>query len=156
LVVAVFAVSLLLPGLGLFRIGRRVEQQSGPATPEQKREESRMGRIFGLVFAAEGVLILVAANVLRYLHLDHCIPSAIALIVGLHFLPLARLYRRPEYTVVGWVMSALAVASLALPSPVRESTVGLGMATLLWVTCALILRKAFRLGRSFRPAQASV
>jgi hypothetical protein len=78
--------------------------------------------------------------------------SAVAAIVGVHFLPLARLYRRPMYTVVGVIMTVAALASLALPSSVRISVLASAMSVILWVTCVLVVRKGFALGREFHAA----
>src|ERR1700734_634485 len=85
--VLAFAASLWIPAAALLRKGLRASKQAAPPTPEDEREQSRMGKIFGLVFAAEGVLIFLAVNVLNNLHLGDFAISAIAAIVGLHFLP---------------------------------------------------------------------
>ena len=70
--VPVFAASLWIPAAGLLRKGLSASKQAAPLTPEDEREQSRMGKIFGLVFAAEGVLIFLAINVLNNLHLGDC------------------------------------------------------------------------------------
>jgi hypothetical protein len=111
-----------------------------------------MGKIFGLVFAAEGVLIFLAINVLNNLHLGDYAISAIAAIVGLHFLPLARLFRRPMYYVVGTIMTVAALASIAIPVSIRISTLSATMSVILWITCVLITRKGFALGRELQTA----
>jgi hypothetical protein len=143
-----FAASLLVPCAGMFRIGRQAEKYAGPLSPEQGRDQKRMGSSFGLVFAAEGVLILLAVNVLNNLHLEHYVISAIAAIVGLHFVPLARLYRVGMYYTVGSVMTVAAILSLAVPSPLRESSLALTMGTILWMTCAALIQRGLRLGRA--------
>jgi hypothetical protein len=147
-----FAASLWIPAVVLLRSGSRATKDAGPITPEEEREQSRMGRILGLVFAAEGGLIFLAINVLNSLHLGEYAISAIAAIVGLHFLPLARLFRRPMYYVVGSIMMAAALASAALPSSFRISVLANAMAVIVWVTCVLIARKGFVLGRDLHPA----
>ena len=145
--VLVFAASLWIPAAGLLRKGLRASKQAAPLTPEDEREQSRMGKIFGLVFAAEGVLIFLAINVLNNLHLGDYAISAIAAIVGLHFLPLARLFRRPMYYVVGTIMTVAALVSIAIPVSIRISTLSTTMSVILWITCVLITRKGFALGR---------
>lgn len=52
------------------------------------------GVLFGAVFAAEGVLIGVAVGVLTGTGLDRFLVPAIAVIVGLHFYPMARIFGR--------------------------------------------------------------
>ena len=145
--VVAFAASLWIPAVGLLRNGLRASKQAAPLTPEQQRERSRMGRNFGLVSAAEGVLILVAINVLNNLGLGDYAITAIAAVVGLHFLPLARLFRRPMYYVVGVIMTLAAVLSIAVPASIRISALASTMSVILWVTCVLILRKGFALAR---------
>jgi len=148
------AIALLVPGFGMFRVGRRAAKQAAPLTADQKRAQSRMGIMFGVIFGAEGLLIFLAVNVLTNLHLEAYIMTAVAAIVGLHFLPLARLYRVPLYYWVGGVMVADALASLDLPSPTREIAVGLSMGAILWLTCILVLRHGFQLARHQHTAHA--
>ncbi len=145
--VLAFAASLWIPALRLLRNGMRAEKQAAPLTPEEQREQSRMGRNFGLIFGAEGLLIFLAINVLNNLHLGDYAICAIAGIVGLHFLPLARLFRRPMYYVVGVIMTIAALASIAIPMSIRISALAATMSAILWVTCVLITRKGFAIGR---------
>jgi hypothetical protein len=148
------AIALLVPCFGMFQAGRRAAKQAAPLTTEQERVQSRMGIMFGIIFGAEGLLIFLAVNVLVNLHLDPYIINAVAAIVGLHFLPLARLYRVPLYYWVGGVMVADALLSLALPSPTREIAVGFSMGAILWLTCVLVLRQGFQLARHQEMAHA--
>ena len=53
-------------------------------------EERRQGRLVGIASAVEGVLIFLAVNVLVNVKRPDLIAPAAAIIVGLHFLPLAR------------------------------------------------------------------
>ncbi len=146
--VAAFAASLLIPSFSVFRAGHEAAKHTGPLSPELEREQRHMGMMFGIIFGAEGLAIFLAVNVLNNLHLEHYVISAVAAIVGLHFLPLARLYRVPMYNVVGTIMTLAAMASLALPSPLRETSLGLAMGVILWVTCALVVRQGFRMARA--------
>jgi hypothetical protein len=148
----VFAASLWIPAAGLLRKGWAASKLSPPLTPEQEREQSRMGRIFGLVFAAEGVLIFVAVNLLNNFGLGSYAISAIAAIVGLHFLPLARLFQRPLYYACGTVMTAAALISLAIPSSIRICALSSAMSLILWLTCVVVVRKGLTLGRALKTA----
>jgi hypothetical protein len=142
------AIGLLVPGFGMFQLGRWAAKQAAPLTASQKLAQRQMGRTFGIVFGAEGLLIFLAVNVLTHLHLEPYIMTAVAAIVGLHFLPLARLFRVPLYYWVGGVMVADALLSLALPSPTREIAVGLSMGAILWLTCVMVLRRGFLLAHT--------
>ncbi len=147
------AIALLVPCFGVFQIGRKTGKKAAPLTSEEKRVGSRMGRTFGIIFGAEGLLIFLAVNALNNLHLDSYIVTTIAAIVGLHFLPLARLYRAALYYVVGSVIVAEALISLALQSPGREITVALSVGATLWLTCILVLRQGFLLARQVQATQ---
>jgi len=148
------AIALLVPCFGMFQVGRQAAKRAASLTAEQKRQQGRMGMMFGIIFAAEGLLIFLAVNVLGKLHLELYLINAVAAIVGLHFLPLARLYRFPLYYWVGGVMVADALLLLALPSPIRQIAVGLSMGAILWLTCVLVLRRGFRLAHEQPTAYA--
>jgi hypothetical protein len=147
-------IALLVPCFGMFQIGRRAGKQAAPLSASQKRVQNQMGRTFGIIFGAEGLLIFLAVNVLINFHLEPYIMTVVAAIVGLHFLPLARLYRVPLYYWVGGVMLADALVSVALPSPTREIAVGLSMGAILWLTCVLVLRRGFLLAHHQQTAHA--
>jgi hypothetical protein len=151
--VLAFAASLWIPAYGLLRKGLRASKQAAPLTAEQEREQSRMGKMFGIVFGAEGLLIFLAVNVLNNLGLGDYAISAIAAIVGLHFLPLARLFHRPMYYLVGVIMTIAALASIAIPASVRISGLASAISVILWVTCVLIIRTGFALGREIHVAK---
>lgn len=137
----VFAASVGIPAAGLLRNGVLASKLAPPLTPEQEREQSRMGRIFGFIFAAEGLLIFLAVNLLNHFGLSQYAISAIAAIVGLHFLPLARLFRYPLYYAAGTAMMTAALVSLAIPESIRISAVASAMSLIVWLTCVLVVRK---------------
>jgi hypothetical protein len=92
------------------------------------------------------VLVLILANRLRraYLATDWC-----AMIVGLHFLPLAKIFRAPRLIVLGILMMLWCALSRAL---FRSNTIAisasLGTGILLWGTCAFALFRARRIAQS--------
>lgn len=108
--------------------GRRAE-------PETDEESRRRGRLVGIASAAEGVAIFVAVNVLVNVGLRDEVAPTIALIVGLHFLPLARwLPARPYYVTAG-VLVALGLVGLLIPNTERRlALVSAGAACTLWLT----------------------
>ena len=63
--------------------------------PRTAAEEERIGRLVGFWSLAEGIAIAPVAFILANTGLGRLIPAAIAIIVGLHFLPLARGTPRP-------------------------------------------------------------
>lgn len=145
-------IALLVPCFAVFQIGRKAGKKAAPLTSEQKRFQRQLGQMFGIIFGAEGLLIFLAVSALSHFHLETYISTAIAAIVGLHFLPLARLYRFPLYYAVGGVMVVEALIFLTLPSPMREIAVELSVGATLWLTCIVVLRRGFLLARSLQQA----
>jgi len=122
--------------------------------PEETTYWEKAGPRFGLVFGAEIALIVVISSVLSRIGHETLIPPAIALIVGLHFLPLARLFHLPIYSATGIAMSLLAVGCLVavllglrlggLSLFVWSSVVGVGNALILWSTAIYLLSQGYR------------
>ncbi|MBP0457405.1 DUF7010 family protein [Streptomyces montanisoli] len=107
------------------------------------------GRRFGVVLGLEWGACGVIAAVLGATGHPEAIPALIALIVGLHFLPLATLFHVDGYRVTGWVMCAVAVAGalLAILTSTRAlwaAVPGLGSALILYLTSAYLVRTAPR------------
>ena len=107
LAVAVLAV---LVALSLFA-GRHTTGERGPAGDEA----SWFGRKFWLIVAAELVLFQLGFQLLRVLGAPPESRVAwIAVVVGLHFVAFARLWRAPSMALLGAVVFALGAAGLAL------------------------------------------
>jgi hypothetical protein len=100
-------------------------------------------------------LIGICAMVLARLGLSIWIPVAAAVIVGLHFIPLARVFEVPLYYWTG-LFSVLGVlgCSLIRDAGMRLLGTGLTMAAVLWLTAVLLLLQA-RLAapRTIMPVQ---
>ena len=93
---ATAAAALIVFGVLLLRSVRRLPHGHATDGGEARR---KMARQFGLIVAAEGVgCSLVAAACLRAHNWELIVPLCLV-IVGLHFLPLARLFRVPRYNV---------------------------------------------------------
>src|SRR5579859_2784988 len=76
--------------------------RSARALPKAESSESttqgrRYGVWFGIVFGIEIMLIVLANILLSNFHAETFIAAVTALIVGVHFLPLANLFRVPAY-----------------------------------------------------------
>jgi hypothetical protein len=104
-------------------------------------EQKRIGRLVGLASAAEGVAILVAVNVLINLGLGAYQLPVIAMIVGLHFVPLARIPRAGLYYVTAASLVGLGVIGCLLPEAVRPLIVGVGAAVICWLTAGSVLAR---------------
>lgn len=76
---------------------RHSSERAVPPTTQQVAAERQIGRRFGWITAIESVAILLAVVILNVIHRPDLILPAIALIVGLHFFPLASLFGSPIY-----------------------------------------------------------
>jgi len=90
----------LIQGIRFFRIARTY-----PAiqSPEDAAEGKKIGMWFGIIFGAAGLFIFLGVNGVNNLgHTDLIIP-VIAGVVGLHFYPLGRIFKRKiDYWLATW------------------------------------------------------
>jgi hypothetical protein len=120
-----------------------------PALPVEPAERKRRGRILGGAATLEGVAIAVVYNLLIANGLMDYLFPAMALIVGLHFLPMAKLLPMPIYYLSAALLILVAGAGLLVDPGLRPVAVGATSAASLWLTCLLLM---FR--RSPQPAAA--
>jgi MFS family permease len=109
------------------------------------RAEARyrhMKRYFRAINAGQWIAAIIAVFVLRRLRLDEWIVPAIMLIVGLHMLPLARLFGySPHYlTGAALILTAL-LYPLANPNGPASASGCLVAAAILWLSAAWSLRQ---------------
>jgi hypothetical protein len=111
--------------------------------PVAAAKGKRAGMLFGIIFGLESVLIWLCATLLAHVGLSIWIPIAVAVIVGLHFIPLARVFEVPLYYWTG-VLSVLGMlgCSLIRDAGTRLLCAGLIMAAVLWMTALLLLLQA--------------
>lgn len=76
-----------------------------PPTPA----EARRDRWFHIVNAGQWVVILVVANVMQNIGLTDWIVPMVIVVVGLHFFPLARLFRYSAHIVTGALLILIAL-----------------------------------------------
>src|ERR1700760_3475809 len=108
---SLIALTLVFNAIKYFREAKRFPIAESEA---DKAEEKRAGKWFGIIFGAEGLGIFIGINVVINLgHADLTIP-VIALVVGLHFYPLARVFRRTiDYYLATWT-TIVAVIGIGL------------------------------------------
>jgi hypothetical protein len=109
------------------------------APPRLPEEVWRIRRAVGIWSAVEGVAILIAVNVLRNVGAPDAVGSAIAIVVGLHFLALARAFPQPLYYWTGAGLIIVGGAALLLPMGPRLPVIGCLAALDLWISAGLII-----------------
>lgn len=134
-----YAIGIVISGLMVaLAWGRDVRS----APPEERK---RRGRIVGIASAVEGVAIIAAVSVLVNLGRRDLIAPAVAIIVGVHFLPLARWLPAPIYYFTGGLLVAVGMAGAVVQDlPARVLTIGIGAASVLWLSCGVVLLRAYQ------------
>lgn len=98
-----FAVVFVINGVQLIRSASRLPPPRG-AESERRGRALQLG--YGITFASEGVVIAVVCALLAINGAYDYFAPAIALVVGLHFIPFGFLFRRTiDFYIAGWVVS---------------------------------------------------
>jgi hypothetical protein len=131
LVFPILAILFVVNAIKLFSVAKYFPALTSTA---DLAEGKKTGMWFGIIFGAEGLLIFIAVNVVINIgHPDLVIP-VIALVVGLHFYPLARVFKRTlDYYLATWsTLIALLAIVFVLNKTMTENSafvfVGIGLA----------------------------
>ena len=139
------AVSLVMTVVTVIH-GIRASSTPTTTRPRMLRPDWKLR--FYAVGLVQSFVIVVVIVALLSAELLGVIPAAISLVVGIHFLPLARIFGQPEYRWTGiclCVVGAAGLLTLALTDEViARNTVGIGAATVLWATSLAVSRSTSR------------
>ena len=130
----IFIVAMLLFLVWAIRFFGIAGKYPSIQSAEEAAEGKKMGMWFGIIFGAEGLLIVVAINIVNHFGYPDLIIPAIALVVGLHFFPLARVFKRKiDYWLATWsVLIALLgfffTLNKTIPPRGVAAFVGIGLA----------------------------
>ena len=148
ILVAAVAAALLLSALWLMNQANRF-----PMMPEDPARGRAFIRINGIQWAAVGVVAFTFAR----LHMDSYVLSAITAIVGIHFFPLAKLFRYPLHNLTGAVLVVWASATvLLIPTENLQGITALGTGIILWASAAITLTLAIAAAQRTSAAPNSV
>jgi uncharacterized membrane protein YvlD (DUF360 family) len=113
--ISIVGAGLMLFGIAMTRAVARLPFL--PANSDSYAQGRRLMRRFGMIFAAEAVAIAVVSVVCMHTHHWRFIVPLVLIIVGLHFLPLAKLFAVPRYYVTGGLFCVISIATmLAVPA----------------------------------------
>jgi hypothetical protein len=130
-----YLVGLAMSAL-LILLGWRLSGHA-PTAPGLRRHR---GRVVGIASGVEAVTIVIAGNVLTKTGRQDLIAPVVAIIVGVHFLPLARWLLAPIYYATGALLVVVGLAGTAIQeAPARTLAVCAGAASALWLSCAVVL-----------------
>jgi hypothetical protein len=110
-----------------------------PIPPDHIAIDREIARRFYIIFGLEMVAVFLTVIVLRALHYADYILCGIALIVGVHFFPLAPLLSAPVY--YGTALGGCAIGVIGFfidDASLRQKVVGISFGLLLWTTAAWI------------------
>ncbi|MFJ7306332.1 DUF7010 family protein [Peribacillus frigoritolerans] len=132
---------MVIVGISLIHASQKMSNQ---VSEDGARRLKRIGFLFNMVFIAEGLLIGIAIAICNLINQTDLIPGVIAIIVGIHFLPLASLFQIRVYYATGVLLCLLALITwLNVPDTVMVgehqilaplSLLGFGCALILWAT----------------------
>lgn len=141
--VLALATSILVGGgILLSRAASRLPRDTSSARGTRDAAEGKRSRAFGVVFVLEIVIIALGIVLLNvFHHPEFRLPFAI-IVVGIHFLPLARLFAVRLYYAIGVLLVLVGVTvMLAVPAGAMignrlawDVLVGSASALILWLT----------------------
>jgi hypothetical protein len=160
--VGVVGLVTLLLGINV-RAMRAARGIPGALQPRTSEEQAMM-RNFGRIVVAEIVALTVVNLLCKFYGQDGLIAPLDLIIVGLHFVALARVFGTPRYSVMGWLFCVVPIATmLALPeraqvghAPAWFVIPSLLCALVVWLTAVANLREIFRLVRDQHRTAPSV
>jgi hypothetical protein len=137
---ALAAVAILSAAILWLALSRVRRYRAALAAEQDTPKRRRISRLFNIINAGQWVVIIVGVNVLANIGLAAwAVPFAI-LVIGLHFLPLARLFTNPPHYVTGALMIAFAIAyPLLMPSGPIDPIGCLGAGLILWASAIYAL-----------------
>jgi hypothetical protein len=143
--------TLLLPACSIYVLRRgRMLRRKYPATGASTRTTLRW---YLLVVLTEIVAVLLAMSLANRLHRADLATDWCAMVVGLHFFPLAKIFRAAHFVVLGTLMTLwCALCWTLFRSNALVISVSLGTGILLWGGCVFALLRAGRIARALSAA----
>lgn len=133
-------VALTLPFLGFILIGiaaNHVIRSPGEGiTPSPSEERAIMWSSIG-----EGVGLFLAANIVMNLHRPDLLLPSMALVVGLHFLPIAFAAGFRPFYGLGTALIVAAIMGFVIKAPTGGEVAGFMAAVALWLASGMALRR---------------
>ncbi len=106
-------------------------------------ERTRKALIWSSV--GEGIGIFLAVNVVNNLHRPDLLLPAMALVVGLHFLPIAHAASFRPFLVLGMFLVTASCIGFVVASPVGGEIAGIASALALWFASAAAIHRERRI-----------
>ena len=101
---------------------------------------------------AEGLGIFIGIDIVINLHRPEWQLPVMALVVGLHFLPIALSASSRRFYVLGAAMIASAAVGFVVAAPAGGKIAGIAAAAILWTAACLSVAQDLRSKKVFHPA----
>lgn len=131
---------LAVPFLGFALIGLAaayvLRAPGAGIVPTPKEERAIMWSSIG-----EGIGLFLAGNIVVNLHRPELLLPAMALVVGLHFLPIAYAAAFRPFYVLGAALIVAAIIGFAVAAPTGGAVAGFMAAGALWLAAGMAVRR---------------
>ena len=132
--------ALALPLLGFVLIGLAaiyVIRSPGEGIKPSPKEE----RVIIWSSIGEGIGLFLASNIVMNLHRPDLLMPSMALVVGLHFLPIAFAARFRQFYALGTALIVAATAGFIVGAPAGGQVAGLTAAGALWLASGIAVHR---------------
>lgn len=136
LAIAACAIGLVVWARATFKAGR----PGDAATARDPATAKRLRRRFMLINATQWIAVGLAVPLLNVFAHAEWIAPAVILIVGLHFIPLARLFGYRGYYVTAGALVLVAVLAIASGAERHVALTLFATGAILWATTVALLR----------------
>lgn len=111
-ILASATIVLVYGGILLLRAASRLPRNTSPVAQNRSQAEGkRYGMAFGLVFGLELLIIALGSKLLNAFGYPEYVIPFVAIAVGAHFFPLARLFHVQLYSVTGALLILTSILS---------------------------------------------
>lgn len=136
------AVALMALAVTAARRGRKMISALGVSRSDFWQERRKA---FGVVTALEVVGCVVVVMLANVFQRPHLIAVGISLVVGLHFIPLGRIFGAASYYWVGSLIVVWDILTItALKSWNSTASAAIATGVILWATAIYVLVRSFR------------
>jgi hypothetical protein len=141
-------IGILVLGSSIYFIRKgRALRRNYPASSDPRAQ--RMRKQFVAVLILEFTAIAILSRIAYVIHRSDLAPVFAAIVVGLHFLPLGKIFRQTRYYFWGTAITLWCVfCALSFRSNMLVAWSNIGTGVLLWASCAHGLLRARRIVRS--------
>ncbi len=112
LLAAIFLLAVVLVVMSIATLREVFHVQD--TTEPRPSEGRRLGRRFGAIVGVEGLVLTVVTLACVFTHRWALIAPLDLMIVGLHFLPLAKLFNVPRYNITGALFCGIPILTMLL------------------------------------------